>query len=506
MAMDMPAPSIAAPPAAATAEDAGLRLVGEHACFGGVQRFYAHQSAAIGLPMRFSVYLPPQALAQDRKQPALFYLAGLTCTEETFPTKAGAQRTAAELGTILIAPDTSPRDAAIAGEGADWDFGLGAGFYVDATAEPWRRHYRMYSYLLELRQLVLDYLPADPARVGICGHSMGGHGALVLALRNPGLFASVSALAPISAPSRVPWGRKAFGGYLGGDEARWQQYDASALMAASRRPFPGGILIDQGLADKFLDEQLLPQAFEQACAQADQPLQLRRHAGYDHGYYFISSFIEEHLRFHASHAAISTTQSQGSTMDNAVKIHPAVDDGVKPEAPGFAGGTLVCACASNPVTVALGGQTAHNHVCGCTQCWKPAGALFSQIAVISRDQVQVTANAEKLQVVNPAATIRRHACKECGVHMYGRIDNDKHAFYGLDFVHTERSKESGWAAPGFAAFVSSIIEAGADPQNMGAVRARLVELGLPPYDCLSPPLMDALATQAAKLSGVLKSA
>jgi len=192
-------------------------------------------------------------------------------------------------------------------------------------------------------------------------------------------------------------------------------------------------------------------------------------------------------------------------MDNAVKIHPAVDNGVQQAAgANFAGGTLACACTTNTVTVALDGQTAHNHVCGCTLCWKPDGALFSQIAVISRDKVSVTANEDKLQVVNPNATIKRHACKECGVHMYGRIENTEHGFYGLDFVHTERSQESGWAAPTFAAFVSSIIEAGAPPDNMGAVRARLTELGLAPYDCLSPPLMDALATNAAKRSGALQ--
>lgn len=191
-------------------------------------------------------------------------------------------------------------------------------------------------------------------------------------------------------------------------------------------------------------------------------------------------------------------------MENTVKIHPAVDAGVKSAKEGFAGGTLSCACTTNPVTVALDGQTAHNHVCGCTQCWKPAGAVFAQIAVISRDKVNVTAHAEKLAVVNPGATIKRHACKECGVHMYGRIENTAHGFYGLDFVHTERSTESGWAAPTFAAFVSSIIEAGTKPQDMPAIRARLGELGLPPYDCLSPALMDALATHAAKLSGVLQ--
>jgi S-(hydroxymethyl)glutathione synthase len=190
-------------------------------------------------------------------------------------------------------------------------------------------------------------------------------------------------------------------------------------------------------------------------------------------------------------------------MVNAVKIHPAVDAGIKPTADGFTGGTLSCLCATDPVTVELSGQTAHNHVCGCSQCWKPEGALFSQVAVISRDNVAVTANADKLKVVNPDATIKRHACTACGVHMYGRIENTKHAFFGLDFVHTERSTQSGWAQPTFAAFVSSIIESGAKPDNMGAVRSTLVELGLAPYDCLSPPLMDALATNAAKLSGVL---
>jgi S-formylglutathione hydrolase len=273
-------------------------LLSEHACFGGVQRFYRFDSAAIGLPMRFSVYLPPGADGQ--RLPVLFYLAGLTCTEETFMTKAGTQRVAAELGIILVAPDTSPRGAGVPGEADSWDFGLGAGFYVDATEEPWSRHYRMYSHILELRELVLAELPADRARVGIFGHSMGGHGALMLALRNPDLFHSVSAFAPIAAPARCPWGRKAFGGYLGPDESAWRAYDATELMArAGRALFPDGILIDHGLADKFLAEQLYPEAFEDACRAAGQPLELRRHAGYDHGYYFISTFVEDHLRFHA---------------------------------------------------------------------------------------------------------------------------------------------------------------------------------------------------------------
>lgn len=273
-----------------------MELISEHACFGGVQRFYRHDSAAIGLPMRFSIYLPPQASAG--KVQAVMYLAGLTCTEETFMIKAGAQRVAAELGQILVAPDTSPRGAGVPGEADSWDLGVGAGFYTDATAEPWRAHYRMHSYILELHQLVLDEFPVDAARFGIMGHSMGGHGALVMALRHPQLFSSVSAFAPICAPSQAPWGIKAFSAYLGEDRAQWAQYDATALMANSRTPFPRGILVDQGLSDKFLESQLHPHLFEAACEQARQPLTLRRHEGYDHGYYFISTFIEDHLRFH----------------------------------------------------------------------------------------------------------------------------------------------------------------------------------------------------------------
>jgi S-formylglutathione hydrolase len=275
-------------------------ILGEHACFGGLQRFYQHDAKAIGLPMRFSVFLPPLPPDADGgKLPVLFYLAGLTCTEETFMIKAGAQRMAAELGLILVAPDTSPRGAGVPGETDSWDFGAGAGFYLDATREPWSRHYRMESYILELRELVLATLPADPARVGIFGHSMGGHGALTLALRHPDLFRSVSAFAPIAAPSRCPWGKKAFGGYLGPDESSWRAHDATELMKdAGRALFPQGILVDQGLADKFLAEQLHPEVFEDACRASGQPLLLRRHAGYDHGYYFISTFVDDHLRFH----------------------------------------------------------------------------------------------------------------------------------------------------------------------------------------------------------------
>ncbi len=266
----------------------------EHACFGGVQGFYRHASASIGLPMQFAVFKPAVVKA------TLFYLAGLTCTEETFAVKAGAQRVAAELGLMLVAPDTSPRRTGIEGEDADWDFGSGAGFYLDATQEPWARFFRMESYLVdELRTLVAERFAADPARMGIFGHSMGGHGALTLALRHPGLYRSLSALAPIAAPSRCPWGEKAFGRYLGDHREAWRAHDASALMGGARTPYPGGILIDQGLADKFLAAQLQPEAFESACATAAQPLTLRRHAGYDHGYYFIASMVEDHLRWHA---------------------------------------------------------------------------------------------------------------------------------------------------------------------------------------------------------------
>lgn len=285
-------------------------LLNAHACFGGEQRFYTHASAVVGLPMRFAVYLPPQALLPGAAPvPAVVYLAGLTCNEETFATKAGAQRMAAELGLALIAPDTSPRCANAPGEADAWDFGVGAGFYLDATQAPWATHWRMESYLLgELLPLLGQHLPIDTQRLGLMGHSMGGHGALTLALRHPGRFKSLSALAPIGAPTQCPWGHKAFSGYLGADTAAWAEHDAMALMLRRAEPgnekgqgalFPQGILIDQGLADEFLADQLHPHLFEAACAQAGQPLTLRRHAGYDHGYYFISTFMADHLRHHA---------------------------------------------------------------------------------------------------------------------------------------------------------------------------------------------------------------
>ncbi|MQR01483.1 S-formylglutathione hydrolase [Glaciimonas soli] len=276
-----------------------MDIISKHVCFGGTQGFYRHDSIEIGLPMRFSVYQPPQA--KQGSVPVLFFLAGLTCTEETFMIKAGAQRYAAEHGIMLVTPDTSPRNTGIVGATDDWDFGEGAGFYVDATQAPWSTHFRMYSYIVhELRKTILEAFPADAKSVGIFGHSMGGHGALMLALRNPDLYRSVSAFAPIVAPSHCPWGQKAFSRYLGEDQQSWQQYDATLLVDSVNAvaPFPDGILIDQGLSDKFLMEQLLPERFEAACLKVKQPLTLRRHAGYDHGYYFISTMMEEHIKFH----------------------------------------------------------------------------------------------------------------------------------------------------------------------------------------------------------------
>ena len=276
-------------------------LLSEHASFGGVQRFHRHDSALVGLPMRFALYLPPQAQAGQRV-PLLVFLAGLTCTEETFTMKAGAQRLAAQRGLALLMPDTSPRGANVPGEADAWDFGVGAGFYLDATREPWATHWRMEGWLLdELLPQVWEHAPVRRDRTGLFGHSMGGHGALTLALRHPGVFASLSALAPICAPTQCPWGIKAFSGYLGEDRSTWAAHDASALMRAQRSaPYPQGILVDQGLADKFLAEQLHPQALEEACAAIGQPLQLRRHAGYDHGYYFIATMVDDHLRHHAA--------------------------------------------------------------------------------------------------------------------------------------------------------------------------------------------------------------
>jgi S-formylglutathione hydrolase len=265
--------------------------------FGGTQDVYVHASVATRSPMRFALYLPPQA--GTRRVPAVFWLSGLTCTEENFTCKAGAQRVAAELGLALIVPDTSPRNLGLPGDRAASDFGEGAGFYIDATEAPWSAHYRMYSYVsAELPALVAAHFPVDTSRLAVFGHSMGGHGALVVALRNPQRFVSVSAFAPICSPMRSPWGEKAFTGYLGGDRTSWDKYDATALVTSCGWQGPP-IVVDQGTADPFLVNQLKPELLAEACAAAGVALDLRRREGYDHSYYFIATFVEEHLRLHA---------------------------------------------------------------------------------------------------------------------------------------------------------------------------------------------------------------
>lgn len=272
-----------------------LQVRSTHQCFGGIQGFYQHDSQIIGLPMHFSVYQPPKA--SHKPVPVLFFLAGLTCTEETFMIKAGAQRLAAEYGLMLVTMDTSPRQTGIAGEDDDWDLGTGAGFYLDATQAPWSNYYRMESYVTEeLRDIILTQFPADQDHMGIFGHSMGGHGALTLTLRHPGIYQSVSAFAPITSPMHCPWGQKAFRFYLGNNVESWQRHDATALIEAGKHA--PEILIDQGLNDPFLTEQLQPDRFETACRKAGQKLTLRRHADYDHSYYFISTFLADHLRHH----------------------------------------------------------------------------------------------------------------------------------------------------------------------------------------------------------------
>lgn len=268
----------------------------EHACFGGRMGFYSHASTQTHTEMRFAVFVPDDA-AQN-PMPALYFLAGLTCTEETFMIKAGAQRYAAEHGLILVACDTSPRDLNIAGDAESWDFGVGAGFYIDATQEPWAANYRMGSYInLELPALIEAHFPVRTDKRGIFGHSMGGHGALVTALRHPERWHSVSAFAPIANPCTVPWGIKAFGHYLGSNQANWQAHDASQLMA--QHPHPNEILIDQGLSDQFLESQLHPNALSKAAQQSGQHLTLRQHIGYDHSYWFIQTFVGEHIAHHA---------------------------------------------------------------------------------------------------------------------------------------------------------------------------------------------------------------
>jgi len=275
-----------------------LNLNAQHRCFGGSVSYYQHSSQVCHGPMRFSLFLPPQA--KDCSVPVLYFLSGLTCTEENFTVKSGVQRDAAELGMAIIAPDTSPRNTSIPGEETDYDLGTGAGFYLDATESPWKAHYQMYSYVVEeLPRLVESEFPILPDKRGIFGHSMGGHGALICALRNPNRYLSVSAFAPIAAPKQCPWGQKAFSYYLGNNERLWQDYDATELVQQKTwldRP----ILIDQGTEDNFLaQQQLLPEKFAEACKSVGQPLNLHYQEGYDHSYFFIMSFMRKHLEHHA---------------------------------------------------------------------------------------------------------------------------------------------------------------------------------------------------------------
>ncbi len=275
-----------------------MELKAAHRCFGGMLTYYSHAAKTTNCDMNFSIFLPEQA--RDGNCPAVYYLAGLTCTEDNFTTKAGAYKMASELGLILIAPDTSPRGDDVPDE-EGWDFGKGAGFYADATKEPWSEHYNMYSYITnELYDLVLDNFPVDKDRIGIFGHSMGGHGALTIYLKNKDKYKSVSAFAPIVSPLNCPWGHKALGNYIGEDKEAQANYDACALVSAggdaSGNP---EILIDQGLDDPFLESQLMPELFEKACEEAGQALTLRRHDGYDHGYFFISTFMDDHLAHHS---------------------------------------------------------------------------------------------------------------------------------------------------------------------------------------------------------------
>lgn len=275
-----------------------MERIAQSKSFGGWQQRYRHRSAVLDCDMIFAVYLPPAA--EQGPVPVLYWLSGLTCTDENFVTKAAAQREAAELGVAIVAPDTSPRGDQVADD-ESWDLGQGAGFYVNATQQPWAPHYRMYDYIVDELPGVLGDLPLDLERAGIFGHSMGGHGALTIALKNPGRYRSVSAFSPICAPMRCPWGEKAFTAYLGEDREAWREWDTTELIATAQERLP--LLVDQGEADSFLVEQLKPELLEEACAAHGHPLTLRRQPGYDHSYYFISSFIGDHLRHHAAACA-----------------------------------------------------------------------------------------------------------------------------------------------------------------------------------------------------------
>ena len=282
-----------------------IETLSETGCFGGRIGFYRHASRVNGCNMQFSVFVPPQAA--ERRVPVLTFLSGLTCTEENFMIKSGAQRVAAELGLALVSPDTSPRGDDVPDDPEkEYDFGLGAGFYLNATQDPWSQHYHMYDYITqELPPIIFEHFPADPERHGLTGHSMGGHGALTIGLRNPGMYRSLSAFAPICTTLHSPWGQKALSHYLGRDTSSWQDYDACEVARRSGNVTSyDRILVDQGADDPWLEEQLRPELLEAACAESGLPLELRRHDGYDHGYYFISTFIEEHLKFHAERLSV----------------------------------------------------------------------------------------------------------------------------------------------------------------------------------------------------------
>lgn len=282
-----------------------MELLATNLCFDGEHRRYRHRSATLECDMEFAVFLPPAAVrVQPESVPALYWLSGLTCTDQNFMQKAGAQKLAAELGLAIVCPDTSPRGVNLPGEDDSYDFGSGAGFYVNATQQPWAPHYRMYDYVTkELPQLVEDHLPLNGRR-SVSGHSMGGHGALICALKNPGMYQSVSAFAPIANPVNCPWGEKAFTGYLGEDRSAWAEWDATLLIADAQERLP--LLVDQGTADDFLDTQLNPNALVEACEKHHHHISLRMHRGYDHSYFFIASFIEDHLRHHAGALGLAT--------------------------------------------------------------------------------------------------------------------------------------------------------------------------------------------------------
>ncbi|MDY6816804.1 MAG: S-formylglutathione hydrolase [Pseudomonadota bacterium] len=275
-----------------------MELLSSNVCFGGEHRRYRHTSASLECQMEFAVFLPPSAMGSSpRPAPVLYWLSGLTCTDQNFMQKAGAQKLAAKLGLAIVCPDTSPRGLNLPGEDDSYDFGTGAGFYINATQQPWAAHYRMYDYVVkELPQLVENELPVTDLR-SVSGHSMGGHGALICALKNPGRYQSVSAFAPIANPTECPWGQKAFSGYLGDDRSSWEQWDATLLIPTARERLP--LLVDQGAADEFLETQLNPEALADICEKFHHHINLRMHRGYDHSYFFIASFIDDHLNHHA---------------------------------------------------------------------------------------------------------------------------------------------------------------------------------------------------------------